>query len=284
MDKARAAATRALELDPTLAEAHKALAIVGSALEWNWQEAERRFLRAIELNPTLADAHSWYAGLLVAQGRLEQAIEQSRLAVEHAPAAPDFFYFLGVLYHFAGDDARAFAQLEDTLEMFGDSAAVYQTLGMMHAEHGRHELGISLLEQANELSGDASGTQAALAYGHALAGHRDRAEEFLRELEARAETQFVLPTDLALAQVALGRHDDAFASLEQAYQMRLVLLPAQAAAWPPLEPLRSDPRFADLMKRMGLPVLLGDDVRLSRVPGGVRVRLPADRAAGGRKA
>ena len=136
--------------------------------------------------------------------------------------------------------------------MFGDSPAISQTLGMLHAEHGRHELGISLLDKANELSGDAPGTQAALVYVHALAGHRDRAGELLHELEARAKTQFVLPTDLALAQVALGHHDDAFASLEQAYQMRLPLLPGLAAAWPPLEPLRSDPRFAALMQRMNL--------------------------------
>ena len=253
MDKARAAATRALELDPTLAEAHKALAIVRSALEWKWEAAEQGFLRAIELNPTIADAHSWYANLLIAQRRFDEAIQQQHLAFEHDPASPGFSYFVGLIYHFAGDDDRAFAQLEDTLEMFGDSPAVYQTLGMMHAEHGRHELGISLLDKANELSGDAPGTQAALAYGHALAGHHDRARELLHELEARAETQFVSPTDLALAQVALGQHGDAFASLEQAYQMRLVFLPGLAAAWPPLDPLRSDPRFHDLLRRIGFP-------------------------------
>ncbi len=140
MDKARAAATRALELDPTLAEAHKALAIVQSALEWKWEEAEQGFLRAIELNPTIADAHSWYANLLIAQRRFDEAIQQQHLAFEHDPASPAFSYFVGLIYHFAGDDDRAFAQLEDTLEMFGDSPAVYQTLGIELGDHLAEQL------------------------------------------------------------------------------------------------------------------------------------------------
>ena len=262
MDKAKAAATRALELDPTLAEAHSALAIVQSALEWKWAEAEQSFRRAIELKPSLADTHNWYAGQLVALGRLDEAIEEMRAALEHDPFEPWYSYVLGVFYHFAGDDERAFAQLEETLELYPTLAGAasrtaasnsYQTLGMMHCEHGRFEQGIRMLEKALELSGDAADKLAPLAYGHALAGNTEEARKLFQQIEARAPTEFVSPLSFALVHTVLGEHDEAFEWLERAYEGRWLLLPSAAAAWPPLNPLRTDPRFADLLRRMGLP-------------------------------
>ena len=262
VDKAKAAATRALELDPTLAEAHAALAIVQSALEWRWAEAEASFRRAFELKPNLAEPHIWYAGQLVAHRRLDEAVAEMQHALENDPFEPIIAYQLGVLYHFAGDDERAFTQLRETLEAFPISAGAasrsaatntYQTLGMMHCEHGRFEQGIGMLEKALELSGNAADRLGSLAYGHALAGHLDEARRLVGDMEKRAAGEFVSPLSFVLVHTALGQHDEAFAWLERAYQMHWVLLPGMAAAWPPLEPLRDDPRFQDLLRRIGIP-------------------------------
>jgi tetratricopeptide (TPR) repeat protein len=121
---------------------------------------------------------------------------------------------------------------------------------MLHCKHGRFEQGLALLEQARALSSDAPDSLAALAWGLASAERSEEAQGLLGQLQQRAETGFVSPLSFALVHVALGQNDEAFDWLERAYQMRFAVLPLFAAAWPPLEPLRSDSRFADLIERI----------------------------------
>jgi len=262
VERAEAAAAKALALDPSLAEAHNALGIVRFLLEWKWAEAERSFQRALELNPGLAQARSWYGLELVALGRLEEATKQVQTALELDPFEPIYSQLLGVLYHFAGDDERAFAQLEETLVRFPVTAGAasrtaiadtYQTLGMMNCEHGRFERGFEMLKKMQELSADAADRLAPMAYGLVLAGRTEEARQLLGQMEARSKTEFVPPTSFALVYAVLGDEDEAFGWLERAYEGHWVTLPFLLAAWPPFDPLRKDPRFDDLLRRMGLP-------------------------------
>ena len=253
MEKAKAAAARALELDDTLAEVHSALGLIEFLLEWDFEGAEQSLLRAIELNPGLAEARWWNAWLLSTLGRFPEAIEQMQMARRMSPVDPAYSSGLGVLYHFAGNDERAIPQLEATLELYPTHAETYQPLGMILCEHGEFERGIELLEENRVLSSDPPGSRAPLVYGNALAGRLDEARRLLGEMKERSKTEFVQPLAFVLAHVSLGQHDEAFEWLERAYEMRWVLLPGLLAVYPPYAPLRSDPRFDDLLGRIGFP-------------------------------
>ena len=221
-------------------------------LEWDFAGAEHSFLRAIELNPGNGDAHQLYAWLLVTLGRFEEGIEQMRLSRSIAPMVAFPSAHLGVMYHFAGDDDRAIPQLEQTIELFPDNPEAYQPLGMILCEHGEFERGIELLEKVRELGGDQAAQLAPLVYAHALAGRLDEARVLFGEMEERSRTEFVDPWSFAIAHVALDEHDEAIAQLERAYELRWVTLPG-AGVYPPFAPLRSDPRFQDLLRRIGFP-------------------------------
>ena len=247
--KAKAAVARALELDPTLGEAYSALGTFQFAFDWDFEGAERSFHRALELNPNYALAHSWYGAQLAVLGRFDEAIEQGRTARLLSPLTPIDLINLGVWHHFAGDDERAIALLEQAIEHFPTFVESYQPLGMILCEHGEFERGIALLEKVHEMDG----RLAPLIYGHGLAGNTEEARRLLAELAERAQTTFVSPLDFALAHVSLGEHDQAMALLERAYEFRLPPL-LFSGVYPPFAPLRSDPRFVDLLRRMGLPV------------------------------
>lgn len=252
MDKAKAAANRALEFDPTLGDAHKALAFVQLLLEWKWREAEQSFRRAIELDPSRAETRSMYAILLLTLGRLGEATEQIETQRRLDPLNRALAEAAVSVFYLAGDDERALARFTEAREFFGSSKGPDAAIGMLHCERGRFDEGLALLEEARAASSDAPDELASLAYGLALAGRTGEARRLVAQLLQRARTGFVPPMSLALAHVALGEKDAAFASLERAYAMRWASLPILAARWPPFEPLRSDPRFDDLMRRLNL--------------------------------
>jgi tetratricopeptide (TPR) repeat protein len=247
-DKAKAAVASALELDPTLGEAYSALGTVQWAFDWDFDAAEQSFLRAIELNPNYALAHSWYSVQLATLGRFDEAIEQARIARQLSPLTPVDLVNLAVWHHFSGDDERAVALLEQSIEHFPAYADAYQPLGMILSEHGEFERGIALLEQVHEMDG----RLVPLIYAHGLAGNEEEARRLLGELEERAQTGFVSPLDFAVARVSLGEYDEVITLLERAYEFRLPLV-LLSGVYPPYAPLRSDPRFIDLMRRMGVP-------------------------------
>ena len=248
-EKAKSAATRALELDPTLGEAHAALGTVQHFLEWDWAAAEQSYQRALELTPGLSNTHVGFGLELTVQGQFEAAIEHFETAVRLDPLMAPFWQFLGALYHFAGDDERALALLGEAEQLFPSFA--HQTLGMILCEHGRFDEGLASLERARVVAGDMPDLVAALAYGHALAGNETEARALLGQLNQRAQSEFVSPLNFALVHTVLGEREQALGWLERGYAFRFAMLP-MAMVWPPLRPLHAEPRFQAMLRGMGL--------------------------------
>jgi serine/threonine-protein kinase len=250
VERAKAAAYRAIELDPQLGDAYGALAIIQSSLEWNWEQAEQAFQRARELNPSRADILGFYAMMLMALGRVEEALEVQEAAVRIDPLNRNISDALAAFYYFTGNDKKAYEQIGRGQDLFGPSVVLLQVHGLLHCKQGRYEPGLRLLEEALSLSSGAPAQLAVLAYARGLAGQTEEALHLLEELEERANGSFVSPLSFAIVHAALGQHDRAFDALERAYSMRLAVLPLYASVWPPLEPLRSDSRFHGLLKRI----------------------------------
>jgi Tfp pilus assembly protein PilF len=250
--RAKAAATRALALDSSLAEAYSALAYVQMKQNWDWAGAEQTFQRAIALNPSYASAHLWYGLFLLLTGPLDASLAEVKRAQDLDPLSPIIGTVLGfVLYNLGRPDA-AIEQYRRTLELEPNFPRAHTRLALALLQKGMRDEAIREAERAAELDPGSSQYQAMLAYVYSASGERDRAIPRLRELQARARRGYTSPYALALAHVALGQRDSAFAWLDRAAQARDPALLRQVNS-PFLAPLRSDERFARLLRRMGLP-------------------------------
>ena len=250
--RGKAAATKALELDETSAEAHTSLAVIKSEYEWDWLGAEREFKRAIELNPNYATAHHWYSDYLGEMGRHEEAIAEIKRAQQLDPLSLIINTVAGVRFHWARRYDEAVEQLRKTLEMDPNFAVAHHWLGQVYEQMGQHESAIAEHQKAIRASGGSSQAVAALGHAYAAAGKRNEALRILADLNERRKTAYVSPYDIAVIHVALGEKDQAFEWLEKAYQERaapIVVLKVD----PRLDPLRSDPRFQGLLRRMNFP-------------------------------
>ncbi len=250
--KAKAEARRALELDDTLAEAHTALGRAITFIDWDWAGAEKAFKRAIELNPNYTDAHLWYSINLSAQGRHEEAIAELRWAAEIDPFSPKINLSLGAALYLARRYDQAIEQFRKTpLEMGPINHQVFWGLGVCYVQQGRYEEAFAALQKAVNRSGIGPVSQAQLAYAYAKSGNHTEAQKILAELneppEGRSEP-FVI---MAPAYACLGDKEKSFAYFEKAYERR-----APRLLYLKVDPLydcaRSDPRFANLVRRMGL--------------------------------
>ena len=215
LPKARSAALRALELDPGLAEAQASLAMVRGIYDWDWDGAERGFRRAIELNPSYATAHHWYAHLLRALGRFDEAVAETRRAQELDPLSLIINSNVGSALFYAGRHQEAAAQYRKTLEMNPSWAPAHWGLGRSLLKLGRRAEAVAAHEKAVTLSRRDAGYVCTLANALALSGSRDAALPLLAEMEARAKEQYVSPYDLALIYAGLGDEPRAFAALER---------------------------------------------------------------------
>jgi TolB-like protein/Tfp pilus assembly protein PilF len=250
---ARTLSEKALELDETLADAHKALAMV-KQVEWDWTGAEQEYRRAIELNPSYAGAHIAYAMHLYGMQRFEEAAGHAKRAQQLDPAAPYINTWAGAAYFFAGRENEATAALQTALELepsFSDASLV---LARNHVAKGRHQQAVLVLEKALALHATDPAIVAALAHAHARAGDRGKALQLVEQLKRTSSgPRGSFPTfGFIWAYAGLGNRDEAFAWLEKAYEerrRRLVWLNVD----PLLAPLRTDPRFTDLVRRLGLP-------------------------------
>lgn len=251
LPRARAAALRALEIDPNLAEAQASLAMVRGIYDWDWKGAERGFRRAIELNPSYATAHHWYAHLLRALGRFEEAVAEIRRAQELDPLSLIINSNVGSALFYAGRYAEAAAQYRRTLEINPNWAPAHWGLGRTLRKLGRVPEALAAHEKAVTLSGRDAGYVCTLANALALAGRLAGAQSLLAEMEERARRQYVSPYDMALIHAGLGDADRAMASLERAYVERHSSL-RQLRVDERLDPVRSDPRFEALARRIGL--------------------------------
>lgn len=246
--KARAAALRALELDENLAEAHYALANLKRDA-WEWADAEREYKRAIELNPNLALAHRWYASYLRVMGRFDEAIAEIKRARELDPLSLAVNANVGQTLYYARQYDQAIEALEKTREMDQSYARLPLYLAYTYAAKGMYSKAINEYQEAIKLGLDTPGTQIFLGATYAQSGNRGQAKAILeRSLTSK---EYVSPADLAILQAALGQRDQAFASLEKAYAAHDLQL-QYLGTDPVFDPLRSDPRFHNLLRRVGL--------------------------------
>jgi TolB-like protein/DNA-binding winged helix-turn-helix (wHTH) protein/Tfp pilus assembly protein PilF len=250
--KARQAAQRALEIDPTLAEAETALATVRFNYDWDWAGAEEGYQHAIQLNPSYATAYQRYSLLLTAMGRFQEGFGQINKARELDPLSFSINFSLGWRLYLARQYDRAIVQLRNTLEMDPSYELPHLILGQAYEEQGAFDLAIPELRKAVELSHGTPLMISALAHAYARGGQRTEAQQLLTPLEAASKQQYVSPYYLAIVYVGLGEKEKALSLLETALTDRsngLIFM----AVEPELDPLRSDPRFTALERKLRLP-------------------------------
>ena len=248
--RAKAAAIKAVELDDTLAEAHISLAMSTDMFVWDWEAAEREYRRGIELNPGYATGHHWYAEHLSETGRNDEAIAEIRKAESLDPLSLITGADVATLLVIARRYDEAIEHAKKTIELGPDFAVSHFALGMAYEQKGQSDGAIAAFQKAVEFSGGNTAFKSNLAHAYAVAGRRSDAVAILNELKDRSKHEFLNPSEIALIYVGLGQKDQAMVWLEKAYEGRFdpVIL-----TWPAFDPLRSDPRFHDLVRRIGLP-------------------------------
>ena len=251
LPQAQAAATKALELDETLAEPHATLAFIHTWYDWDWSGAEREAKRAIELNPNWSFGHIAYAQMLSVTGRSQEAIAEGVRAVELDPLSLIINALNGYHLHLARRDDEAIARLKKTVELDSNFWIAHQFLGMAYVEKKMYPEAISEFSQAVKLSGGNSEPLALNGYASVLSGDTAKGRAVLQELKSLESQRYVPPSNLALLSYVLGEKDEAFSWLEKAYQdrdIRLCRLKVDSK-W---DSMRSEPRFVEILKRIGL--------------------------------
>jgi adenylate cyclase len=252
MPKAKAAALKALEMNDTLSEAHTSLAFIKFNYDWDWPGAEREFRRAIELNPNNANAHHWYSHFLTAMGRVGESLEESRRALELDQLNPVMTTHLGWHYFYARQYDLAIDQHHRTIETDPNYGVAHWYLGESYQQKKMHVEAGAELARAKTLLRENSGVEADIGYVDALSAKRDQAQAVIDVLKERSKRAYVSSYDLALVYSSLGWKDQAFECLLEAHDQRsdsLVYLQVD----PRFDSLRSDSRFLDVARRIGLP-------------------------------
>jgi serine/threonine protein kinase/Tfp pilus assembly protein PilF len=251
--KAREYALKALDLDPNLAQAHAALADIKFYADWDWAGAEKEFQRAIEINPSDAEAHRTYSVYLSLLGRSEEALAEIHRAQQLDPLSTVLIQVdLGWAFYFARQFGAAVDQCQRALEFDPHSDNAYDCLGSAYLAQGRCDQAIAAFQSAVSLSGGDPARRVGLARAYALAGKKAEARNVLDELGQRAKSTYVPPYYLAILHAALGENEQAITWLEKAYRERDTYLPYLKVD-EALDPLRPDPRFQELLRRVGLP-------------------------------
>jgi serine/threonine protein kinase/tetratricopeptide (TPR) repeat protein len=250
--KSEAAAKKALAMDPTLAEAHITLGLVKLYYEWNWAEAENELKRAIEMKPNSALAHQMYANLLTSTGRFDQALEQLRLAKELDPLSVVIIGVTGWTLSNARRYDEAIAEFRKALELDPYDGFTHFNLGQAYEFKGDLSNALAELQKAYQLDASNHLILAALGHTYATAGKRADAEKMIAQLEEMSKQRFVSPYFIATVYAALGEKERAFEFLQKAFEIR-----ADALCFLKVDPLvdnlRSDPRFQNLLHRIGVP-------------------------------
>jgi TolB-like protein/Tfp pilus assembly protein PilF len=252
MPKAKAAAMKGLEIDNDVAEAHVSMGYVSFAYDGDWAAAGKHFDQALTLNPAYSRAHTFYPLYLSSLGRSEEALEVAKHAVDLDPASPAASHSLAVQLYLARKFERAIEQAHGTLDMDANFAISYAVLGEAYLARGMYREGLSALEKYSVLSRRCSASLALLGYSQARLGERKQSIQIIDELKAASKESFVPALWVALIYAGLEEREQAFTWLEEALEERfnrLAYLKVEAL-W---DPLRSDPRFADLLRRVGFP-------------------------------
>ena len=249
--RAEAAASKALELDDKLAEAHASLALVRFFYDWDWSAAEREFKRAIELNPGYAVAHQAYAVYLTAMGHLDEGITEMKRAQELDPLSTPISAFVGWAFYFARQYDQVIEQCRKSLEMEPNFPTTHFCLGSAYLQKSMFDEAIIEFEKAITLSGGTMEERSVLGFAFAVSGRKDEAVKVLDELKQRSGAEYVPSNRLATIYTGLAWKEQAFESLQKACEERsgeLVFLKVE----PCWDSLRSDARFAALLMKVGL--------------------------------
>jgi TolB-like protein/DNA-binding winged helix-turn-helix (wHTH) protein len=246
MPQARAAVTKALQLDPSLARAHLALGLVVLNSEWNWSGAENQYRLALKLNPNCGECHAAYGVLLRGLGRNDEAIVQINRAIELDPLSSVYRDGLAAIFFSSRQYDLVIKQCEN---LNGDDSAIL--VGLSYAQKNMYPEAIANLEKGIARSGRETSNLGYLGQVYGLAGRKSDTRKIIGELRERSRHHYVFPSVFASAYLGLGDRDQALMYLERAYEEKdpwLFFL----KVWPPLDPLRSEPRFQTLMRRVNL--------------------------------
>jgi tetratricopeptide (TPR) repeat protein len=246
--KAKAAATKALALDDSLSEAHTSLAFIQDLYDWDWASAEKEYGRALALNPGYATAHHWYAWHLMVTGRTSEGILELRKAESLDPLSLIISADLADALCIAHRYDESVQQSKKTLELDPNFAVGHYELGQALEQKDMHAEAIAEFQKAIELSGHSGAIDSNLAYSYAVSGRRDEALRIVSDLETQQNAS--ADANIALIYVGLGDQDQAMIWLNKAYEARfnpsILLRPA-------FDSLRSNARFVDFRRRIGLP-------------------------------
>jgi TolB-like protein/DNA-binding winged helix-turn-helix (wHTH) protein/tetratricopeptide (TPR) repeat protein len=250
--KAKDAALKAAELDDTLAEAHGSLALIKSSYDWDWYGADKEIRRAIELNPSYADAHRLHAEVLWQTGRLNEAIAETKLTLELDALSLDNNDILGVEFFLAREYDRVIEQERKVLELDPNFIDAYYFRGVAYLKKSMYKEGMAEFEKGVAISPANTAALTGLGYGYAVTGRRAEAQKVLDKLNELSKHEYVSPVWRAKIYAGLKEKDKAFEWLEKAYEDRSIVSVGYIKTNPMFDPLRSDPRYADLLRRTNL--------------------------------
>ena len=248
--KARAAVTKALEIDETLAEAHSSLAVVKMDYEWDLPGAEREFKRAIELNPSYPSAHQWYGLLLVSRGQTEEALAETKRAQQLDPLSLIVDMGVGGLYIYARRFDEAIGHLEKIRDLHPEAFQPDSNLAYVYEIKGMKDEAVASYLKSRTLAGDTAERIAALKAAYAVSGWKGYLQKRVDEMKEHASLQrYISPFSVALLYAQMGEKNQALAWLEKTYEernYRLLFIKVDAR----LDGLRTEPRFLDLVRRI----------------------------------
>jgi len=249
--KGKLSAITALRLDPHLAEAHTSMAAVLWLHDWRWEEAQIEFTRSLELSPTYPTANHWYAEYVMTMGRHEEAVAKVKSGQELDPLSLIINVAVGWSCYNARRYDEAIEQLQRTVDLDPNYPVTYWILGLLHRKTGCYELAVAEGEKGVKLSGGSPLMRAALAHTFGAAGRTQEASQTLDDLTKLAKQKYVAPYFFAGIHVGLGENERAIEYLERSYEEHshwLIYLHID----PSMDGLRDDPRFQDLLRRVGL--------------------------------
>jgi len=251
LPKAKAAAMRALEIDPTLPEAHASIAILKMRYDWDWQGAECEFEKAISLNPSYATAHQGYVSCLQSQRRFEEALHHIRLAQELDPLSLQIMVGWGILLWAMRRYDEALKKLQEAMDMDPYHYPAHLAVAIIHGQLGNFSEAFEEFKKASQLN-DSPVIMGFLGYVYATSGKRDEAQRILEEMQKQQRERYVSAYAVALVYAGLAEYDLAFEWLGMACENRDEFLTWGLGIDPRLDALRSDQRYVQLMNRIGL--------------------------------
>lgn len=250
--KARDAAIKALQLDQALAEPHTTLGMVSFAYDWDWKVAEKEFKQALQLNPNYSDGYQMYSYYLTATSRFDESLANMQRALELDPMSLSKVLGVGEILNYMGRTDDALKQYQEALDREPNSGFAHWALGNVYVQRQMYEDAIAEYKKAIPLSGSSPDEPATLAFAYAKSGRRKQALDVLEELKKRSEHSYVPATLIAATYAALDDQDQTLKWLDKAFENRDGILPFTKVD-PMFADLRSDPRYAEVLNRVGLP-------------------------------